>query len=464
MSDVLDDALAELDAGGEAPAYLLAGQEFLVRKAAETLLAKLVPGGAADLNVVIMDAASPREVAAELATMPMFGGRKVVYLRDPDFIAPKKGKADALNRPREQWKANRRKEAARRVLNIAARAGWGVAELSSPRRDEWERDLGIVLEQLDVEFLAEVAAFCAAEGLTASSTDDGVLIDWLSGAPAKGQVLVIAASEIDGKHPLVKLVKDKGRAFEFDAVDKLRDFKGNVDAKAQAELGEFARSTLAPHKKTLGNGALELLIDRVGGNFRLLQSELTKLALYSDGATITKKDVDLLVGHAREDEFFELTDAISKRDFAKARQIAEDRIVGQDQHALMLLGSVSFVLRGMLNSHERVARLSAGRPPRNYNEFQSRVWPKLEAEFKATKARVPHPFKTFKDLETSLLFGRQNLLRGLVACAEADLAMKTGGAGKDKGYLVFERLLWAVCGKAAPWEGQMHVIRREKER
>ena len=41
MSEELQDALTELDAGGEAPLYLLAGEEFLVRKAAEQLLAKL---------------------------------------------------------------------------------------------------------------------------------------------------------------------------------------------------------------------------------------------------------------------------------------------------------------------------------------------------------------------------------------------------------------------------------------
>ena len=94
MSDELEDALNDLDAGNESPVYLLVGEEFLVRKAAERLLLKLVPGGAGDLNCVTLDAAAPREIAAELATFPMFGGRKVVLLRDPEFLAPKKGRAE----------------------------------------------------------------------------------------------------------------------------------------------------------------------------------------------------------------------------------------------------------------------------------------------------------------------------------------------------------------------------------
>lgn len=458
MSDDLDEVLQELEAGGEAPAYLLAGEEFLIRAAAEKLLAKLVPGGTADLNLVTMDVAAPREVAAELATLPMFGGRKVVFLRDPEFLAPKKGRPDALAKARDAWKANRRKEAARRVLSIVSRAGWGLPELESPRGDEWERDLGIALADVDVQFLKEVAQFCAAEGISATSSDEGALLEWLTGKPHQGQVLVIAASDVDGKNALVKAIKDSGRALEFKTVQKLRDFKGQLDKGAVDQLGDFARQALAAHKKALGAGALETLIDRVGGNFRLLQSELNKLALYSDGNTITKKDVDLLVGHAREDEYFELSDAIQKRDFAAARKYVDDA-VAQGNHPLMMLGSIAGIVRAMLASHERVMRHSGGRPPRNYNEFQSRVWPGIEAELKARKAKVPHPFKTFKDMETASQFGRQALLRGLVACAEADLALKLGGEE-----LVLERLLWTLCGKAAAWDSQMHVIRREQER
>lgn len=453
MSDELDDVLQELDAGGEAPAYLLAGEEFLIRKAAEKLLGKLVPGGTADLNLVTMDAATPKEAAAELATLPMFGGRKVVFLRDPEFLAPKKGRPDALNRAREAWKANRRKEAARRVLAIAARAGWGPADLDptgsgTPRPDDWERELGIVLADVDVSFLKEVAQFCAQESLGPSSSDDAALTEWLAGKPAKGQVLVIAATELEAKNAFVKLLKDKGRALEFKVASKLKDL----------DLNQFAVETLAPYKKKMGPGALDLLKERVGGNFRLLGSELTKLALYTEADTVTKKDVDLLVGHAREDDYFELSDAVQKRNYDGAMKYVADAL-GQGAHSLMLLGSVAAIVRSMLMSFERMRRLSDGKPPRNYNDFQARVWPKVEAEAKANKTKVPHPFAAFKSMEASMAYGRQELLRGLVACAEADLALKLGGEE-----LVLERLIWTLCGKAAAWESQMHLIRREQER
>jgi DNA polymerase-3 subunit delta len=453
VSDELEEALKELDAGRERPVYLLAGEEFLIRKAAEKLLAKLVPGSAAGLNLVPMDAASPKEVAAELATLPMFGGRKVVFLRDPEFLAPKKGRVDALGKAREAWKANRKREAARRVLSLAARAGWGVAELDpsaegSPKPDDWERELGVQLADADVSFLHEVAEFCRAENVSAPSGDDTQLYDWLGGAPAKGQVLVIAATAVEAKSPFVTLVKDRGVYLEFKVASRLKDL----------DLGQFATETLKPYGKKLGAGALDGLKERIGGNFRLLQSELVKLALYSEGNTITLKDVELLVGQAREEEFFALSDAIQKRDLGAALKfIAEAQ--AQGSHPLMLLASVTGIVRRMVMAYEQMRRLTAGKPPRTYSDFQARLWPAIEAEAKAAKTKPPHPYATFMGMQAAINFGRQELLRALVACAEADLALKLGGDA-----LVLERLVWTLCGKAAAWDSQMHFIRREQER
>jgi DNA polymerase-3 subunit delta len=454
VSDVFEEALKTIDDGGGSPVYLLVGEEFLVRSAAERLLQKLMPGGMADLNLVAMDGASPRDVVAELSTLPMFGGRKVVFVRDPEFLAPKKGRADALSKARDAWKAQRRKEAARRVLAIAARAGWGVDELNpsakgNPKASDWEKELGIELADADVAFLREVAEFCRAEGISAPSGDDVHLAQWLQNGPSREQVLLIATTEFDAKHPFVKQVKDEdGAFFEFKAAARLKDL----------DVTAFAAEVLAPLKKKFEPKALELLKDRVGINFRLLSSELTKLAVYSEQATITAGEVELLVGRVREDEFFELTEALQKRDFDAALQFLGDSMA-QGKHPLMVLGSIAGVMRSMLTNFERMQKLTGGRPPRDYRDFQARVWPALEAETKAAKGRPPHPYSAFMSMQSAGQYGRPALLQGLAACAEADLLLKLGG---DE--LVVERLLWTLCGKAAAWASQVHVLRRELER
>lgn len=453
MAEGLDEALEELDAKGEAPVYLLHGEEFLVRQGAEALLAKLVPGASVGLNLVPLDGASPREVALELETLPLFPGRKVVLLKDPEFLAPKKGRTDALGKARDAWKSNRRKEAARRVLALAARAGWGVAELDptapgAPDADAWESELGCALAQADLQFLKEVADFCRAEGLTAPSGDETALVEWVTGEPMKGQVLVIAASEVETKSAFVKAVKDKGRYIERKVASRLKDL----------DLSTFAAEILAPYHKRIGPSALEKLKDRCGANMRLVQSELGKLALYVEGDTISDRDVTQLVQHAREEEFFELSEALQKRDLGAALKYVEEA-KSQGKHELLILGTVTSVVRTLLLNHERLTALSGGKPPRNFNDFKDRIFPKIEAEVKATKGKVPHPYAAFMSMQAAAGYGRAELLRALAACAETDLALKLGG-----GRLALERLLWSLAGKVPFWDSGLHTIRRDQER
>jgi DNA polymerase-3 subunit delta len=436
MPQSIEEVLAEVEKGEESPAYLVVGEEFLVRKAAEELVKKLVPDAAAGLNLSVQDGASPREVAMDLVTLPLLPGRKVVLVHDPEFLAPKKARGDGLAKAREAWRAGRRKEAARRLLAVAARAGWGVDQLDpsgagSPGPDAWKSELNIELADADVAFLREAAAFCRDERITAPETDVGALVDVLEKRRSEGQVLVIAATEVDPKNPLSKWVAENGCVVERNVAAKLKEL----------DVSEVAAEVLAPFKKRLSRQAEALLKDRVGGNMRLLQSELEKLALYAEGAVIEPADVELLVARAREEEFLELSDALQKRDLRAALRYADDAL-DQETHPLALLGTISSIVRTLLANRERLAELAHGEAPRSFDEFKSRIFPKIEQEAKASKSRVPHPYAAFLSMQAAARYRREQLLRGLVACAEADLALKGGGMS---GRLVIERLLWGLC-------------------
>ncbi len=436
MARSIEEVLAEVDAGEEAPAYLVVGEEFLVRKAADELVKKLVPDAAAGLNLSVQDGASPREVAMDLVTMPLLPGRKVVLVHDPEFLAPKKARGDGLAKAREAWRAGKRKEAARRLLAVAARAGWGVDQLDpsgagAPGPEAWKAELNVELADADVAFLREAAAFCRDERIGAPETDVGALVDVLEKGRSEGQVLVIAASDVDPKNPLVKWVAENGRAVERAVAARLKEL----------DVSEVAAEVLAPFKKRLSRQAENLLKDRVGGNMRLLQSELEKLALYADGAVIEPGDVELLVARAREEEFLELSDALQKRDLRAALRYADDAL-DQGTHPLPLLGAIASIARTLLENRERLTELAHGEAPRSFDEFKSRVFPKIEQEAKAAKSRVPHPYAVFLSMQAAARYRREQLLRGMVACAEADLALKSGRSNER---LVIERLLWGLC-------------------
>ncbi len=437
MSAELDEVLDEVKAGKVAPLYLLWGEEFLVRKGADELVKTLVPDAAMGLNLVVLDAASPREVAQELATMPLFPGRKVVVVRDPEFLAPKKGRGDALGKAREAWKAGKRKEGARRLLALAARAGWGVEQLDpgapgAPSVEQWREELNVELAEADLAFLKEAAAFCREERISAPESDATVLLDLLQKGVPRGHALVLAATDVDAKSPLLKFAKDSGWLIERKVASRHKDL----------DLSDIAKEFLEPFKKKLSPAALEQLKERIGGNIRLLQSELEKLAIYANGATIEASDVALLVHHAREEEFFELSESLQKRDLKGALAYVGDAM-GQGTHALQLLGAVASIVRSLLENHERMNKYARGSPPRSYEDFKTRVFPKVEEEAKARKGKAPHPYAAFLSMQAAARYERRELLDALVACAEADLALKSSANGK----LVIERLLWTTCAR-----------------
>jgi DNA polymerase-3 subunit delta len=438
MSADLEDVLAEAKAGKVEPLYLLWGEEYLVRRGADELVKLLLPDASAGLNFAVLDAASPREVAQELATLPLFPGRKVVLVRDPEFLAPKKGRGDALGKAREAWKAGKRKEGARRLLALAARAGWGADQLDpsasgAPSVEDWKEELNVDLAEADLVFLKEVATFCREERISAPEGDASALLELFQKGVPKGHALVLAASEVDAKSPLVKFAVDKGQVVERKVAARHKDF----------EIEPLAAEFLKPFKKKLGKGAAEQLKERIGGNVRLLQSELEKLATYAEGSTIESADVALLVAHTREEEYFELSEALQNRSLKSALDYAEDAM-GQGTHALQLLGAVASVTRGMLENHERLEKYAAGGLPRSFPDFKSRVFPRIEEEAKAAKGKAPHPYAAFLAMQGAARYKRRELLDALVACAEADLSLKSSANGK----LVIERLLWTVCGGA----------------
>jgi DNA polymerase-3 subunit delta len=176
---------------------------------------------------------------------------------------------------------------------------------------------------------------------------------------------------------------------------------------------------------------------------RLLQSELEKLATYAEGSTIEGSDVALLVAHTREEEFFELSEALQNRNLKAALDYTLDAM-GQGVHGLQLLGAVGSIVRGMLENHERLEKFAGGSLPRSFPDFKARVFPRVEEEAKAAKGKAPHPYAAFLAMQGAARYKRRELLDALVACADADLALKSSASSK----LVIERLLWTVCGSA----------------
>jgi DNA polymerase-3 subunit delta len=444
MSDALDQALEEIKSGKARPFYLVHGEEFLARRATEAICDALVPANKRDLNFSQLDASvGGREVAQNLDTVPMFRGTKVVFVESADVLLAKRDLDKELARAKELWgQSARKKDAARRVLSIIAPAGWTYRELDpdadgAPTKARWKKEVGFEPSNEDKAFFAEVGKFCADLELKAPRDDAEALLRSVTAGPPKGNHLVLLCEEFDAKHPVAKVIAERGLVIQR-GVERSGKGRG-IEA---LDITALAKEVLDPLGKRLGPGAADLLKDRIGEAMRQMASELEKLAIYvGDRKVIEEKDVDLLVAPLREEEFFELGNAIGDGDTARALKLIEDDLA-RGKHPLLLLGGVVGSVRRLAVDAARFSKVPGSLTGRElqYRDFQNSIFPQYEAVLAGEKS--PNPFVTWLNYKRVRKHGVKKLLRALVLCAEVDAALKRGQADA----LAIERLVLAVCG------------------
>jgi DNA polymerase-3 subunit delta len=422
----LHAALTEIAAGKARPVYLLHGDEFLCRTAAQELAEKLVPEASRDLNLVILDsAAGPQRVAEELRTVPMFRGTKVVWVQPAEFLAPRKSaRGDPWNKVRELWAAGRRKDAARRLLALAGRAGFPLEDLAGHTQEEWDR-AGLPLKPGDGEILAGVEELAKAEGMAIPEGDTRALEQLLTAGLPQGHHLIAVAEEVDSASALAKLCRANGLEIER----SLRAAGGPPGKRPEADAGALAEEILAPLGKKIAPEAARLLVSRAGGEARVLAGELEKLASYvGDRARIESKDVLDLVPQTAGEDYFALNNALEGRD-AKGLLLAIDDELELGAPTLKILAGLAAGFRGLLVTRAQLAEQGVQKGM-SFQEFERRVFPKLAEADKRAGRKAPHPFRAFKRAEASLRYKRTELAEALVLCAAADVGVKRGMDGQ----------------------------------
>ena len=436
----LEGALAAIREGRPSAVYLLDGDSFLTLRAARAIADALVPEGQRSLNLVEIDsAAGPGEVAAELATGGLFGGSKVVLVVEPAFLQSREDLAAAFTRASDMWREGRQREAARRLVALAARFGWSTTDLAGdapPRPEEWEDKLqgDDGLRPEDGTFLAEAGRYAGEKKLQAAKDDVSALEGLLERGLPSGHVLVIAAGKVDGRLPLVKRLAAAGSRIPL-AVES----EGTWDAQRPV-IGPLLSEILAGTGKTVDPGAEARLAALVGADARGLAAEVAKLATFvGDRKVIRADDVDALVVRTAADPFFALGNAVEARDLPAALGVLRRSFAdGASPH--MLVGSLAGTIRRMLVERERGRVAAGGRRVGSFAEWNASVLPSIDpADLKERK-----PYGLWMKYQASLRFGREELLEGLASLAEADHSMKTGSDGA----ILVER--WLVGMLRAP--------------
>jgi len=235
------------------------------------------------------------------------------------------------------------------------------------------------------------------------------LTSYVSQMPASTE-LVLVEKMIKGNNPLMKKLSPLADAKEFPLL------KGN-------KLREWVRQRVREEGGKISPQAVSSLADLVGGDLWIMQSEIEKLLLYSQGRIVSEGDVTQLVSYARETSIFALVDAIVEGHLGVAQKVLQQ---------LYLEGDSSIHILVMITRQFRLIALAKdlepGLPP---SQIQHRLG-------------LSPGYALEKTLAQARGYSLQGVKRAYDKLLETDLAIKTGTYDSDD-QLALEFLVTELC-------------------
>lgn len=201
-----------------------------------------------------------------------------------------------------------------------------------------------------------------------------------------------------GNTKLGKLVKNKATVVHF-------------QPQNQSDLNAWIRRRFRTFHKDIDNPTAEYLTFLCGGLMTGLSSEIEKIGAYAPGDTITKQDIDAVADPVLDARVFQMTDAISARNFSRASDILSD---------LYRMNTEPIVILAMLGRHIR--QLWSARLVLERRMGQ----PELVALWE-----MKSPWQARKLMDAARRFDLPWCRRATKLCAETDLAIKSSGLDSE---------------------------------
>jgi DNA polymerase III subunit delta len=235
--------------------------------------------------------------------------------------------------------------------------------------------------------------------------------------PAPFTVLVIEAEKLDMRMVLGKKLADLTLVVEVGLGD-------NADERiiaAEALAKTMAREQGVNFEK----GAAEDLAEFVNGDLMRLKSEVDKLATFSVGRKIIRReDVGLLVISEKTTTIWEVAELLASHQPRKALEFI-DRLLREGEEPVLMVGGMAWMYRKLVEASE-VRGATNG--------------------WQAAKALAMRPEQAELAIRCARGIPRERLLDSLQALQEADSRLK--GGAKDV-RAIMEFLVWRLSGDRA---------------
>ena len=196
----------------------------------------------------------------------------------------------------------------------------------------------------------------------------------------------------------------------------------------------WAVATAHSAETKLEPDAARELVDALGADMMLIASELEKLLLYTSGrGRITLGDVETMVLAAKQRSLYELTDAISSRNAARALALLQGLLNSSDAGEDAAIGHLYMLARTF---RQMIVILE-----KNVRDSRA-IWQALWQGF-----RMP-PFAADDLIRQARRYkSRRDLTRALKLIARADLELRSSPPDKR---LVLERLVYDLASEPKP--------------
>ena len=227
--------------------------------------------------------------------------------------------------------------------------------------------------------------------------------NYLENPSESTRLVIFAEGKLDSKRRLVKLLKRDAQIVET-TTPKEQDLKRYFSSQAQ-ELGlQFV------------GDSLDQLLLKSGYDFGELQKNLALLQAYKEDGQITLEDIEEVVPKSLQDNIFDLTQMILKRQIDQARNLVKDlRLQGEDEIKLIA------ILLGQFRMFSQVKIFS--------EEGQSES--QIVASLSELSGRKVNPYQVKFALRDSRRLSLSFLKQAMTTFIETDYAIKSGTYEKD---------------------------------
>ena len=227
--------------------------------------------------------------------------------------------------------------------------------------------------------------------------------NYLENPSESTRLVIFAEGKLDSKRRLVKLLKRDAQIIEA-TTPKEQDLKCYFASQAQ-ELGiQFV------------GDSLDQLLLKSGYDFGELQKNLALLQAYKEDGQITLEDIEEVVPKSLQDNIFDLTQMILKRQIDQARNLVKDlRLQGEDEIKLIA------ILLGQFRMFSQVKIFS--------EEGQSES--QIVASLSELSGRKVNPYQVKFALRDSRRLSLSFLKQAMTTFIETDYAIKSGTYEKD---------------------------------